>query len=62
MRDDLKTQQTIGNEHVKNNSDVRKLLEERGIAPEQVPRAKDLKKIERRHKKEQRKIGPETGD
>ena len=56
MRDDLKSEPTISKEHVKNNRDVRKLLLERDIVPEKLPAAEDVKKVERRHKAEERKI------
>ena len=46
----------IAQEHVKNNSDVRSLLTKRGIVPEQLPAAEDVKKIERRLGSEAKKI------
>jgi DNA-damage-inducible protein D len=38
---------------------VRALLSDRGIVPEQLPPAEDLKKIERRHTAEAKKL-PKT--
>jgi DNA-damage-inducible protein D len=35
-------------EHVQNNKTVRKMLETRGIKPEELPAAEDIKKLERR--------------
>lgn len=53
---DLRTEPGIADEHVKNNRDVRKLLVDRGIIPESLPRAEDVKKVERRLKSEQKKL------
>jgi len=55
-RDDLKTEKEISARHVKNNVDVRNLLGEREIRPEELPPAEDLKKIERRLKSEEKKL------
>jgi DNA-damage-inducible protein D len=55
-RDDLHTESTISGEHVRNNDEVRKLLGKRGIVPEQLPPAEDVKKIERRVESEQKKL------
>jgi DNA-damage-inducible protein D len=49
---DLQGQTPIENEHVDNNSAVRKMLLERGIVPENLPAAEDVKKVERRMKSE----------
>jgi DNA-damage-inducible protein D len=43
-KDDLRAESEIAKEHVKNNSDVRNLLTKRGIVPEQLPAAEDIKK------------------
>ncbi len=50
------TEPTIAREHVRNNEEVRKLLGNRGIVPEQLPPAEDIKKIERRVEAEQKKL------
>jgi DNA-damage-inducible protein D len=55
-RDSLSTEGQIATEHVKNNTDVRKLLGERKIRPEALPAAEDIKKIERRVASEKRKL------
>ncbi|MFM9961554.1 MAG: DNA damage-inducible protein D [Planctomycetaceae bacterium] len=55
-RDDLATETAISQEHVKNNRDVRNLLKNRGIVPEQLPPAEDIKKIERRVQSEEKKL------
>jgi len=53
---ELRTETGITSEHVKNNQDVRKLLVNRGIVPEALPPAEDVKKVERRLKSEQKKL------
>ena len=53
-RDDLRHESTITDEHVKNNLDVRKVLTDRGIKPEELPPAEDIKKLERRVKSEEK--------
>ena len=55
-QNDLHTEPRITDEHVKNNEEVRKLLVERRIVPEALPRAEDVKKVQRRLKSEQKKL------
>lgn len=55
-RDDLRHEVTIAHEHVKNNQDVRKVLTDRGIKPEELLPAEDIKKLERRVKSEEKQI------
>lgn len=50
----------ITQEHVKNNCDVRKLLTDRQIVPEDLPVAEDVKKLERRLKSEEKKLPAQT--
>jgi DNA-damage-inducible protein D len=57
---DLHGENSITHEHVKNNRDVRKLLTDRHIVPEQLPGAEDAKKLERRLKSEQKKLPGQT--
>ena len=45
---DLKGVDSITQEHIDNNAAVRKVLTERGIIPEDLPPAEDVKKVERR--------------
>ena len=52
---DLYGQPAIQEEHVDNNLAVRKILRERGVQPEQLPPAEDVKKVERRLKSEEKK-------
>ena len=44
----MKSEQAISHEHEVNNQAVRKTLLERGIRPEHLPAAEDVKKVERR--------------
>lgn len=55
---DLCGQSGIEREHIDNNSAVRGMLLERGIRPETLPPAEDVRKVERRLKSEERKIIP----
>lgn len=48
--------QTIGNEHVKNNKDVRKVLAKSNIVPENLPPEEDIQKLERRVNNENKKL------
>ncbi|RKX33274.1 MAG: hypothetical protein DRP64_21060 [Verrucomicrobia bacterium] len=47
--------QTYSNEHITNNQAVRNTLLERGIRPEHLPAAEDVKKVERRITSEEKK-------
>jgi len=66
----LRSESGIADEHVKHNSEVRRLLMDRGIVPEKLPPAEDVKKVERRLKSAHKKLpkqadplpGPEQGD
>ena len=53
---DLHGQNSISQEHIDNNLAVRDMLLKRGIIPEQLPISEDLKKVERRLKKEENSI------
>lgn len=46
----------ITEEHVENNEAVRKIMLERGIIPENLPAEEDVKKVERRLAKEEKKL------
>ena len=52
----LKGEASITREHIGNNAAVRKMLTERGIIPENLPAAEDVKKIERRLASEEKKM------
>jgi DNA-damage-inducible protein D len=60
----LSSEKAISNEHVTNNEAVRKTLLERGIRPESLPAAEDVKKVERRLTSEEKKAlkNPEALD
>lgn len=51
----LMSEGAISSEHVTNNEAVRKTLLERGIRPESLPAAEDVKKVERRLASEEKK-------
>lgn len=51
----MKTEGAISKEHITNNEAVRKTLLERGIRPERLPAAEDVKKVERRIASEDKK-------
>lgn len=53
---DLKGEASITKEHIDNNAAVRKMLTERGIVPENLPAAEDVKKVERRLTTEKKKM------
>jgi DNA-damage-inducible protein D len=60
-RGGLDTENAISHEHVKNNTDVRNLLGDRKIIPENLPPAEDLKKVRRRLTSEEKKL-PNKGN
>ena len=53
---DLFGESSITDEHIQNNSSVRQMLGQRGIKPEDLPAAEDIKKVERRVSKNQKEI------
>jgi len=53
---DLKGIAPIEREHIENNRAIRQVLLKRGIAPEELPSAEDVKKVERRIKSENKKV------
>jgi DNA-damage-inducible protein D len=58
----LSTERAISSEHVTNNDAVRNTLLERGIRPEALPPAEDLKKVERRLAAQDKKsLKPQRG-
>lgn len=52
----LNNEDKITKEHVKNNQDVRKVLTDRNIYPENLPPEEDIKKVERRLNKETKQL------
>lgn len=55
-KNDLRGEQVITAEHVKNNKDVRTLLAKSGIKPEELPPEEDIRKLERHIKAEDKKL------
>ena len=58
---DLYGESDITVEHVQNNTEIRKMLGGRGIKPEELPAAEDIKKLERRTKTPDKKIIEKSG-
>ncbi|WP_303914347.1 DNA damage-inducible protein D [Bacteroides mediterraneensis] len=58
---DLRGETPITQEHVQNNKSVRGMLLERGIRPENLPPAENIKKVERRVAKEEKQLLKDTG-
>lgn len=53
---DLYGEQTITKEHIQNNQSVRQMLGQRGIKPEELPPSEDIKKLERKVVRDEKKI------
>lgn len=53
-QNDIQGEEPITTEHIQNNQSVRRMLTGRGILPENLPPAEDIKKLERRVKKEEK--------
>lgn len=53
---DLYGENSITREHIQNNRSVREMLGKRGIKPEELPAAEDIKKLERRVAAEEKKL------
>ena len=58
---DLFGEGDITTEHVQNNSSVRSMLVDRGIKPEELPPAEDIKKLERRTTSQDKKLPENAG-
>ena len=58
---DLFGEGDITTEHVQNNSSVRSMLVDRGIKPEELPPAEDIKKLERRTTSQDKKLAENAG-
>jgi len=58
---DLQGEDSITREHVQNNTSVREMLGKRGIKPETLPPAEDIKKLERRVKSDEKKLVDKSG-
>ncbi|MCQ9227052.1 DNA damage-inducible protein D [Streptococcus suis] len=57
----LHGEKSITDEHVLNNTTIRNMLGQRGIKPEELPPAEDLKKLERKVKQQNQKLIKEAG-
>ncbi|MEQ9287699.1 MAG: DNA damage-inducible protein D [Cyclobacteriaceae bacterium] len=57
----LSSERSISAEHITNNRSVRKILLDREIVPENLPPEEDIKKLERRVKSEEKKLGKSQG-
>ncbi len=57
---DLQGEIPITGEHIQNNQSVRKMLLDRGIRPEELPVAEDIKKVERRVAREEKLLEKNT--
>lgn len=57
---DLYGETKITKEHIQNNQSVRSMLARRGIKPENLPPAEDIKKVERRVASNEKKIEKNT--
>ncbi len=57
---DLYGENSITKEHMDNNKSVRQMLGQRGIKPEELPPAEDIKKVERRVNSNEKKIEKTT--
>ncbi len=53
---DLKGQTKIEKEHIDNNLAVRNMLTKRGIVPESLPPAEDVKKLQRKFDGDEKKL------
>lgn len=58
---DLCGEVSITKEHIQNNASVRTMLGQRGIRPEDLPPAEDIKKLERRVKKQEKELSEQSG-
>ncbi len=56
----LQGEAPITQEHIQNNQSVRQMLGQRGIQPENLPVAEDIKKVERRVTSNEKKIAKTT--
>mgnify|MGYP001581624835 FL=1 len=55
-KEELRNEMNITKEHVKNNSDVRKLLDKSGIKPEELPPEEDIQKLRKKVKEDEKRI------
>jgi len=53
---DLRGEPGITSEHVRNNTDVRRILTDRNLLPEALPASEDVRKVQRRLKADEKKL------
>jgi DNA-damage-inducible protein D len=53
---DLSGENAISNEHIENNRAVRKILLERGVKPEALSPAEDVRKVQRKLDSDEKKL------
>ena len=56
LEKDLSGEGQISNEHIENNQAVRRMLIERGVKPEALPPADDVKKVQRKLDNDEKKL------
>jgi DNA-damage-inducible protein D len=56
----IRGENQIADEHLKNNENMREMLDKSGIRPEALPPAEDIKKLERKLQSEARKLPKST--
>ncbi|MCL2245984.1 MAG: DNA damage-inducible protein D [Lentimicrobiaceae bacterium] len=60
VENDLQGEKPITSEHIENNKAVRKILLERGVKPETLPPAEDIKKLQRKLNADEKKLLEDT--
>ena len=58
---DLQGETRITEEHVQNNTSVRAMLVKRGIRPEELPKEENIKKLERRVRRQEKELPEAAG-
>lgn len=58
---DLQGETHITEEHIQNNTSVRAMLVERGIRPEELPKEENIKKLERRVRRQEKELPEAAG-
>ena len=61
VEEELQGETAITIEHVENNMSVRDMLGQRGINPENLPASEDIRKLEHRVKREEKKLAKQSG-
>lgn len=56
LEKDLSGERQISNEHIENNQAVRRMLIERGVKPEALPPAEDVRKVQRKLDGDEKKL------